>query len=127
MSDDSSAHWLDLFEWGQMVKLVLVGVKSPDGDVVPSSLTGSVRFFCLSPCKGGAGFLSQGQAKKLKLSLCARIPKKKVVDQKKLKIWPKTQDVYRLTSFFSSPACGRRNRSSTLPKKRSLIRLIKQD
>ena len=69
--------------------------------------------------KGGAGFLSQGQAKKLKLCLCARIPKKKVVDQKKLKIWGKNSRCLPLNVIFSPPACGRQQKQS--PHKRGVV------
>ena len=59
--------------------------------------------------KGGAGGLSQGRAKKLRLGLCAHVPPQKVVD-KKLQDLGENSDAYRLTSFFSPPACGRQQK-----------------
>ena len=69
--------------------------------------------------KGGTGVISQGRAKKLKLGLCAHVPPQKVVE-KKLKIWRKTQDAYRLTVnvIFFSAGLAAGNRSSTLKSDR---------
>ena len=59
--------------------------------------------------------MSQGLGPKNSSWACARTSPPKMSLIKKLKFWRKTQDDYRLTSFFSPPACGRQQKHYPQP------------